>query len=271
MSTTITGLKCVDYEVIGNGIKLHFTISAGGSGGMVSEYYINLTDVEINSARDINQLKIIIQRKLDRLFNGAGVGILLDLLPGTIFAPGIPARVPPYFEDNFLGAQIVITPLSINSLGVEIGAVNSATPVSTAWGTDNLSVGVPFVIAKPLVVQKLFWYNGAVVSGNIACGIYSEDGNLLMSVNSIIQANANKIQEVIVPNILLGCGRYYMILVSDSALSTFFASNLGIQLCKVFGCIQNTLLSPLPTTIIPEAYNSVFIPIFGLSSRALVV
>ncbi len=272
MATTITGLAFVDYAVVDDGILLHFTIQSGGSGGMASEYYINLTDVEINSARNASQLKMIVQRKIDRLLNGAGIATLLDGAVGTVFTPSSPSNIPAYLgKDGILGSQILITPLSINALGVEFGAMNLATPVSTAWGTANLARGYPFIITKPLVVQKLFWYNGATVNGNVACGIYSEDGNLLVSTGSTVQVGANILQEVAVTNTLLGCGRYYMVLISSSTTATFFSSSPGIQGCKALGVLQASVSIPLPSTIIPAAYASAFIPLFGLSSRTLVV
>src|SRR6202162_5774411 len=206
MATTITGLTFLDYKVTDDGVTLHFTISSGGSPGMQSEYYINLTDVEINSAANVNQINMIIQQKINRLFNAAGIASILDADIGTVFAPANPAGIPPYFSASVLGSSYVINPLSPCSIGTELAALGGAAPVSTAWGTANLSIAVPFIAAKPLDVSRLLVYNGATVSGNIDIGIYSDSttaGNLIISAGSTVQAGVNAIQQInLTPNVM---------------------------------------------------------------------
>lgn len=270
MIPPFTSLKFIDYVVVDNGINLHF-LASGALPGTVTDYYINLTDIEISSARNSDQLKATIQRKIDRLYNGVGISVIVDAIQNTVFTPVSSIIIPSYSKESSLGAQSLITPLSINSLGVELGAMSLASPSSVAWGIDNIAYGIPFVISKPLSVQKLFWYNGAILSGNVDCGIYSDSGNLLVSAGSTLQAGINQLQEAIVSPILLGCGQYYMVLISSSSLATFFAISPGVQGCKALGCFQALTTIPLPLIINEAAYSASFIPIFGLSSENLVV
>jgi len=163
--------------------------------------------------------------------------------------------------------------MSSSSIGVELGALQANTPSSQAWGTGSMARAIPFIIPAPIAVQKMFWYNGNNIAGNIDIGICTEYGILVGSAGSTPQIGANTLQEVALGNIILGTGKYYMILSSDSATAEFTGFNLSVPLTKMLGCIQGTSAFPLPPSIASVTITSVtvgMVPIFGLSTRATV-
>lgn len=264
-------LKFIDYNIVDEGINLHF-LATGSLPGTVTDYYILLSNVEINSALNTAQIDKIIQQKVNRLYNGVGIASILDSEINSVFVPANPAGIPAYFTDPIIGPQSLMSSISPNSIGTELAAISPVAPVSTAWSNANMARGVPLTIQKPVTVQKLFVYNGATVAGNFDIGIYSEGGNLIISSGSTPQAGINILQEVnLNPNIVLGSGRYYMVLVADTTTATFFATAVTTQICKLVGLFQNGLSFPLPSSIGIGAYAATFVPIFGLSTRSRVV
>src|ERR1700693_257156 len=119
MAALFTSLTLADYQIVDSGIQLHFTAN-GALPGTVTDYYINLKDVEINSAANASQLSQIIQKKVDRLYSGVGVVSILNGDIGTIFTPATPVGIPAYFSDHLLGSVYIINPLSGCSLGTEL-------------------------------------------------------------------------------------------------------------------------------------------------------
>jgi len=271
MAPPFTSITLIDYAIVDDGINLHF-VATGSLPGTVTDYYIKLTNVEINSALNTAQIDKIIQQKVNRLYDSVGISSILDAEIGTVFTPSAPAGLPAYFTDTIFGAPFLMSSVSPNSIGTELTAIGPVAPVSTAWAQANMARGVPLTITKPVTVQKLFVYNGATVGGNFDIGIYSESGNLIISTGLTPQANINVLQEVnLTPNVVLGCGRYYMVLAADTTSTTFFATAVPTQLCKLMGLFQNGLSFPLPSTLVTGAYAAAFVPIFGLATRSRVV
>lgn len=169
----------------------------------------------------------------------------------------------------------MISPFSANALGVEIAAGAMAAPASAAIGTIGLGRGYPFWLPEPLVVAKVWWYNGATANGNVDVGVYSEDGRLLLSAGLTAQGTVSVLQEVDTADTILGRGRFYMALSTSSATGTFFcvgASNAtNLQLLKAAGCWQAASASALPATITFAALAVALVPVCGISGRTLVV
>lgn len=170
-----------------------------------------------------------------------------------------------------LGPPVIISPYSDCALGVEYAAISQAAPASVATGTANLVRMFPFRLSEPMVALKLWWYNGATVNGNVDCAIYAEDGTKLINMGSTAQATINVLQEVDITDTVLGRGRFYCGLGSDSTTATFFSNTTSIALAKAFGWAQATITLPLTSNVTLAAYAAAITPVFGVSGRTLVV
>jgi hypothetical protein len=167
--------------------------------------------------------------------------------------------------------SVIISPYSPFAMGVEYAALATAAPASVAHGTANLARFYPFVLSEPIMVVKMWWYNGATANGNTDIGIYDESGTKLLSMGNTAQGTINILQEVNVTDTWLGRGRFYMGLSSSSATATYFSNVISVQLSKMLGWAQMATANVLPATATYAAASSAIQPVFGLSGRTLVV
>jgi hypothetical protein len=256
------------FEQVDGGVKLRFVDLAPGP-GMPNDEYVVITDDELKTAFTQTDVSALIQTKLNIKVSGAGVSAKLTPLLSTQFTPsgsGTPP-LPSLTEPS----RMFVTAWSRLSIGGELAALAVAAPASVAWGTANLARFVPFVLPRPVTVLKMFWYNGATVSGNVDVGIYNESLTRLVSMGSTAQVTINVIQEANVTDIELPAGRYYMALASSSATATFFCGVPSIQLGKSLGLAQQASALPLPATATLVANAAAILPYFGFATRTLVV
>lgn len=167
--------------------------------------------------------------------------------------------------------DILISPYSEFALGTEYAAVNTAAPASVSLGTVNLGKFYPFYLPEPVMVLKLWWYNGGTVNGNTDVGIFDESGTKIISSGAIAQAGTSALQENDIADTWLGRGRFYMGLSTSSATATYFSNVVPLQLAKAFGWAQMASAHALPATITLAALAAAVEPVFGLSGRTLVV
>lgn len=168
--------------------------------------------------------------------------------------------------------RVIISPYSAQALGTEYAALAAAAPASVAHATVNMLRAYPFVLPEPMLVRKVWWHNGGVISGFTDVGVYSEDGTRMLASGAILQATINVLQEFDIADVPLGRGTYYLALTSNSATATYLSNILGIQLAKLLGWGQVALgAAGLPATITLAAAAAAIQPIFGISGRTLVV
>jgi hypothetical protein len=143
------------------------------------------------------------------------------------------------------------------------GGVN---PASTAWPTANLAMLVPCYVRARVLLQRLWWINGATVSGNADIGIYTEGGAKLFTAGSTAQTPISTPQSVSAGALLLTPGRYWMALVFDNTTSTCYrwtnaAGASSVQ--KLIGMQQMAAAFPLPSTITFATAANAFVPFIG--------
>jgi len=134
----------------------------------------------------------------------------------------------PMTRDSLLLPCGTITPWSLESVGALMVAIQMAPLISTgslAWVTANDAVLVPFTLASPITIKKIFCHNGATVSGNIDLGIYDESLVKLLSTGSTAQAGVNGLQVLTPTATKLGPGNYYLALAIDNTTATIFQVN----------------------------------------------
>jgi len=161
------------------------------------------------------------------------------------------------------------------SVGYTVGdPLNQAGLGSNAWTTANLAVYFPFQVFMPFLVQKVFWANGATVSGNVDVGVYNTDGVLLLNAGSTAQATINVAQSVALGTpYLLTPDLYYFGVAASSATATFVGSGVGTpDFMQHFGMGQQSAAPPLPATwtFASASTSTLIVPYAGVTNRTLI-
>ena len=163
------------------------------------------------------------------------------------------------------------TPLNMANSRPFVSPTTAAT--STAWPTGNLVLLVPFVIWAPYLVRSVFWLNGGTASGNVDCGVYTQDLNeLLFNAGTTAQSGTTTVQAVTLSSAyLIEPGTYYMALVNSGTSGTFRCNVvLTTLILEAAGCTQSANgslpLAASQTATTPSSFNDIM-PLFGISSR----
>lgn len=142
-----------------------------------------------------------------------------------------------------------------------------AAGVSGTWPTANRAYLFPFRTERPAIVKQLFWENGAAVSGNVDCGIYTLDGTRIVSTGATAQSGTSTSQVVDITDTLLGPGLYWCALVMDNTTGTVMRSVIAERNVQNYGYLFASASYPLPATITLATFSGVnFLPHgYGLS------
>ena len=168
--------------------------------------------------------------------------------------------------------SIVITPFSPESLG-NWGILSNANGniASTAWGTANNAMYVPFLVYQTLTIVAGAVYNGATATGNIDVGICDDQNNVLVTLGATAQSGTSAWQSFSLTSTTLRPGTYYMMLSFSSATATVFATGLTTILKRCVGVLAQASANPLPTTTTSPVVATIGLqdlPLFALSTRS---
>lgn len=166
--------------------------------------------------------------------------------------------------------QHVITPLSLQSIGVDLAAAAVAAPASAAWTSSNRAYYVPFVVTEPCTVKNMFWVNGTTPAGNADVGIFTEAGTKLVSLGATAASGATRTQAGNITDTTLMPGRYYMGYSQSTAGDAMQITVAGLDLATL-GVYIEAAAHPLPATAtFATGINLFALPLFGLTLEALV-
>lgn len=168
--------------------------------------------------------------------------------------------------------------LSTNSerhgVGCDMRIIGALTGISsTAWNTANRAVYMPVYLDRPVVVLKLWVFNGATASGNIDVGLYDRNYNRLTSAGSTAQAGTNVLQEFDVADLSIAGGVYFIGIAASATTTTFFMNVSNVSgYFRGMGITQQDTALPLPNPAVPAALGTgmVSMPVAGLAFRTLV-
>lgn len=170
--------------------------------------------------------------------------------------------------------MVTITPFHVDSIGPalqRISATDFWALAAGVWPSQNLALFFPFFVARPMSVVKGFWFNGATVANNVDLGVYSEDGVLLGSTGSVVQATVSALQSAaMTAGLAIGPGVFYLALVSDSTTATFFRATPTALNLIPSGAAQVADAVPLSATVTLASMAQAYVPVFGISLRSLV-
>ncbi len=145
------------------------------------------------------------------------------------------------------GVPYIITPWSMESIGVELAAMGQATPASST-PTSNLVTYVPFVLGRSAIATEVGWVNGIVATnGNAQVGIYTEDGTQLVECTATTTSGTSVRQTIDITDTTLTAGvRYYMAFRMSSATDRIFGIASSTGLLEAWGVMQQAAQADLP-------------------------
>lgn len=153
----------------------------------------------------------------------------------------------------------------------------ASAPSSATWESANRIVYQWISIPATFVVRRVWWANGATVSGGatIEVGVYNSTGgapapsSLLVSGSAVQSGSgANALQFVDVTDTVLTPGNYAIAITSSATTSTtLFRSSLQGHWSKSMR-MQEAGSGGLPSTATPAAGSGTALWLCGLASRA---
>lgn len=161
-------------------------------------------------------------------------------------------------------APFTISTIGRYSLGLAMVVTGTATPASTAWPTANKAFYVPFWLDQAIIVTKLWWANGATVSGNVDCAIYRADLTKLVSTGSTAQATTSIVQSVDITDTPLLPGNYFFGLVLNNTTGRILRFTPGLPQAKLNGITEQTSAFALPDPMVPATPTATYVPLCGL-------
>ena len=164
-----------------------------------------------------------------------------------------------------------VNPPVIGTISREaVPGVNSGL-ASAAWPTANKAIYVPFTLRAPFLVRRLWWANGATVSGNVDCGVYSQDQVRLFSTGATAQAGASAVQSVALGTaVLLAPGQYFMGLSLSGTATIQMPNPAAIGILILLGVAEQASAHPLPATATMARIGSNKIPACGITSQTVI-
>ena len=163
----------------------------------------------------------------------------------------------------------IITTASWCSIGMELRATGSGA-VSTAWGTGNKCLYVPFWLSKPFQVVKLLAHNGSAVNGNLDIGVFDADGNAVIGIAAAAQTGTNVWQEFDVTDQWLQPEMYFWGIQNTGTTGTImmWASLVHSATAGVLEELKAD--ANLPTTATFAKLTAAGAPLVGMSNRTLI-
>lgn len=145
---------------------------------------------------------------------------------------------------------------------------------SGAWPTANITMYLPLLLEFPKYVTKVFWANGATVSGNCALALYrvetigNSHGGQLYTTGSTAQAGTSSLQiTTLATPILLNPALYWFGFGCDNTTATFMRSAVGNIPMRIGGAqVESAYPPPHPTNA--GAATQSYWPLVGLSDDA---
>jgi hypothetical protein len=141
---------------------------------------------------------------------------------------------------------------------------------SATWPVANTAIFIPFRVAQPTQIVKIFWQNGGAVSGNIDVGIYDLQGNRLVSLGSTAQTGISAIQIGDITDTILQTGVYYMAMAMDNVTGTQRRFAPTAPLTRAMGIYNVVSAFPLPSTVTFAGATNAYFPVPCLTTRVLV-
>lgn len=161
--------------------------------------------------------------------------------------------------------------IEMNGSNLLTAGAGMLTAASATWPTANRAIYMYFAVQTPITVTKLFCYNGAVVSGNVAMAIFDAVGTRIVTTGSVAQAGTNALQEFDITDTVLFPDLYILGLQCDNTTATFFRTQLGATYLALGAAVTGGAPTfPFPATVTVALVNADYVPLVGLTTRSVV-
>jgi hypothetical protein len=175
--------------------------------------------------------------------------------------------------NRFFLHPLNIQPWAYNSVASKflIGGDDSISDASDiAYPSANLAIYIPFFLQTPMVIDRIFWGNGATLSGNVDAGVYDAARKKIVSTGSTAQASTTDAQSVNITNVTLGTGLFFLAIAMDNTAGTLMAVQMGagLHFYKTLGIYQQASAFPLPDTATFSLPTFNYLPIVGITPRS---
>jgi hypothetical protein len=173
--------------------------------------------------------------------------------------------------NRFFLHPLNVQPWAYNSIAskFEVGgddSISDATDI--AYPSANLAIYIPFFLQTPMAIDRIFWGNGNVVSGNIDVGVYDAARTKIVSTGSTAQAGTTDVQSVNITNVTIGTGLFFLAVAMDNITGKLMATQMsgGLPFYKTLGIYQQASTFPLPATATFSLPSFDYLPITPRSS-----
>ena len=147
-------------------------------------------------------------------------------------------------------------------------------PTSGTWEAANRGVWFPVSVPSVCVVRRMWWANGATVTGNVEAGVYLDGGHKpgakLITTGSVGQATTNAIQFGDITDTTLTPQLYWLFISCSSTSATFFRS-AGVSTLDAYVGMDQDSIGPgsSPSTATPVERQSANVYLFGFSTTTI--
>lgn len=139
------------------------------------------------------------------------------------------------------------------------------SPASISWGTAAHAKYIPFWLPWDYPVARMYWLNGATLTGNADIGFYSMGGGKIWTAGSTARSGASTIQYVNA-GIILPAGQYYLAFsLNATTTSTIGTTALTAVMNRATGMLQEASAMPLPTSMTGVAVSTAAYPLVGFT------
>lgn len=153
---------------------------------------------------------------------------------------------------------------------------SSATNIADGVLTNTLVYLYPFRLSVEFPITFFWWVNGTTANGNVAAGVYSLDGQTLLSTTGSVAQSGTSTLQTQAPSAtsILPPGRYYMALATSSTTSTFARNVNSAASSSAAGWRMHTTTAgnnvPLPSALTFATITRTENPYYGITRLAVI-
>lgn len=177
--------------------------------------------------------------------------------PGSLPGSGSGSGGVVAMASGVLNAADILTACGWFDLGANVTA-------GATWPTANLAILYPFSLPAANTLNRVIWFNGAAVSGNVDGGVFNEDGTRVGTIGSTAQAGTNVPQVANVGAVALAAGSYFMALCCDNTTGQFSRWGYDQRILRGVGLQQAAAAVPLGASLTLANPANAFAPLMAI-------
>lgn len=137
--------------------------------------------------------------------------------------------------------------------------------VATITWTTNLAAFIPVYLPWNYPVNRVWWVNGSIASGNSNFGIFMKNGRRIYATGSTGQSGASGPQFVTPTPFVLPAGEYYFAFSADGTTNRSSGAGVAVEVQKLCGVLQQTSNFTLADPSSPTTATVAQMPYCGIT------